>query len=154
MLIRSPCHLGEQFENHRGWGYPGRMYLSGVDFFLWTCGMEGVTLHGDHAIEPTGRERYNVAFFRPDDTNDITISFEVPDRFFSEQGVPLRELGIDREKNGRVSGIRMKGEKDWFYRIGLAPHYGGEALEVRTPQLDAMFRSLLPAVAVDLLEFL
>lgn len=154
MLIRSPCHLGEKFTHHRQWGSSGPKVLSGVDFFLWTCGMEGVTLHGDRAIEPTGRERYNVDFFRPDDTNEIKISFEILDRFFSEQGVPLRELGIDREKNGRISGIRMKGEKDWFYRIGMAPHYGGEALEVRTPELDALFEQLLPAVSVDLLNFL
>ena len=115
--------------------------------------MEPVTLHGSRAVTQRRYQDVNTDFFRPGDTNDIKISFEIPDRFFSEQGVPMRELGIDREKNGRISGIRLENEKEWFYRIGLAPHYG-ESIDVRTPELDALFRPLLPAVAVDLLNFL
>lgn len=153
MLIRSPCVLGEWFEHHRRWGYTKPHCLTGADFFLWSCGMEPVTLHGNRSPSGNRNQCVNTDFFYPEDTNEIKIAFEIQDRYFSENGVPMKELGIDREKNGRINGIRMANEKEWYYRIGLAPHHG-ESIDVRTPELDALFEQLLPAVSVDLLNFL
>lgn len=113
--------------------------------------MEPVTLHGNMGKEKG--QNYNTDFFYPEDTDDLKIVFDVPDVYFREEGVPMRELGIDREKNGRIGGIRMKGEKDWVYHITLAPGYG-DYIDVRTPELDKLFAPLLPAVSVDLLKFL
>lgn len=153
MLIRSPCLLGEKFTHHRKWGACGSaLHLFGADFFLWSCGLEPITLHGDQTLKGNDGH-YSYGLFQPDDTDDLKIIFEVPDIYFSEQGVPLRELGIPKDKNGRISGIRMKGEKDWYYRIGLAPGHG-DCIEARSEELDKLFAPLLPAVSVDLLNFL
>lgn len=115
--------------------------------------MEPVTLHGSPTGQKNKQQEHNVNFFYPGDTNEIKISFELPDRYFSENGVPMKELGIGQQKNGRISGIRMKNEKEWYYRVELAPHYG-DAIDVRTPELDDLFKPLLPAVSIDPLNFL
>ena len=47
MLIEAPCRLGEWFTHHRTIGSPARkQMLTGIQLFVWHCGIDGVTLVG------------------------------------------------------------------------------------------------------------
>lgn len=147
MLIESPCRLGEQFDHTRPWGSKGPLYLTGLDFFLWsTRGMNNVTLHGSRLL---GR-RYTPDFFDPGRDTKVLYTFQVPDILFGD-GTLAREIGFNSDRLCRLRGVYLREDNAWYYRIYFN---GGGALEGPSAVLDKLFAQILPAVSVQVTDFL
>lgn len=149
MWIHAPCRLGEQFTHNKSWAPSGPLYLVGLNLFVWHCNIDGVTLCGS-------RQPYAgiwVDYFNRSCLDQVTISFEVPDRLLSnDRGVPLRELGIEAKGVGWVSALLLDRDGNWRYRVTRGQDR--RALEVRTEALDKRFEPILPAVRMQLYDFL
>ena len=152
MKIEAPCRIGERFTCEKPWNY-GRKTLTGLGFFYWKSQLNpGTTLYGKR--EPRN-ERELTSFFHPEDlVEGVRIEFEVPDSIFIP-GYPLRELGMNTEASGHVSGLVLT-EDSWEYYIYYGKSYGGPLGRVRTPELDKLFDPVLPlhAVKVNLSDYL
>lgn len=145
MLIEAPCRLGERFTHHRRIGAaPRNLMLVGVDLFCWHCSIDGVTLVG--ADGP----KASAYFFERRDMDALPIAIEVPDQLV-EGYCPPEELGMDKEKRWRLCGIRLCGEQGWSFCLG---DKNQESILVRTETLSRLFAPMLPAVRMNLQDFL
>lgn len=144
MLIEAPCRLGEKFEHHRSYSNPKEQYLVGIDLFVWHCNIDGVTLMG------SPHKKGRVDFFERKDMDVLPISFEVPDRLVEGDCWP-EELGMEPGKKWKLRGIRLCGESGWAFSLS---DMSRESRLVRTDVLDKLFSPVLPAVQVNLVDFL
>ena len=147
MLIESPCRLGEQFDHTRPWGDEGPLYLTGLDFFLWSVpGMANVTLHGSRLLGGS----HTPDFFDPGRDTEVLYSFQVPDTLFRD-GTLARDIGFNSDRPCRLRGVYLRGDSAWYYRIYLN---GGGSLEGPSAVMDKLFAPILPAVSVQVTDFL
>lgn len=150
MRIVAPCRLGEQFEHKKPWGGSGPRYLVGVDLFAWhCCGFDGFVIRGSSQCD----YGYGTGYFDSKDLIDPPISFEIPYAMIvNEKGVPVRELGLGSDKIGWVSGLYLRKNGEWFYRVSYGSDRQGR--DVRTEELDKLFEPILPAVKLSAVDFL
>ena len=144
MLIEAPCRLGEKFTHHRSYSNPKEQYLLGIDLSIWHCNIDGVTLLGGPYKQGT------VDFFERKDMDALPISFEVPERLVEGDCRP-EELGMEPGKKWKLRGIRLCGETGWAFSLFDMDR---DSRLVRTDVLDKLFAPVLPAVQVNLMDFI
>lgn len=149
MWIQAPCRLGEQFTHNKSWRHSSPLYFVGLSLFAWHCNMDGVTLNGSQIPYSDNR----TGFYSRWDLVERKIAFEIPDRMLiNDVGVPLRELGVDAEGIGWLSGMTLDKDGAWRYRISRGRD--GESRMVRTEVLDRLFDPILPVVRFQLSDYL
>ena len=108
--------------------------------------MNNVTLNGNKLLST----RYNHSFYDPGRDTEVLYSFQVPDDLF-RGGVPSREMGFESERTCRLSGLYLRGDKTWAYAYFY--DNGGRA-EGRSALLDRLFAPVLPAVSVQVTDYM
>lgn len=147
MLIEAPCRLGERFEHKKPWGTP-RLYLGVIEpsFFY---GKEDVVFQG--AIIPN--MDYHAEYILSDDLLEKPVRFEVPNHMVrGGAGAPLREFGLEQDRLGWITALRLERDGGWKYWI--AGDKGVRGLQVRTETLDQIFAPVLPVVRISTADFL
>jgi len=153
MNVWSPCKVGQPFTAHRA-GYKGfvQFKMTGLDFFAWSSPTtDNVTLCGKRS--PENELEHTDFFHKRDLEHPPAIAFEILEDIIIP-GFPLRELGLNTNAVGWLSGLVWDPKKGQRYFIGYGKDYGGPRAYVRTAVLDRMFAPVLPAIFLDAMDYL